>query len=166
VTAAGATVSGTTETMTPSRARQHEPGEPGDPPADVPVRLTPRAFSLRVWADVGVILVLTIIGTVGLSTAFTDLGYVVAGVGGMVVGTAVAVLCARNRVGALVTAAISVVAYFLLGSAFAMPEQAILRVFPSLASLAGLAVGAVFGWADLVRLRAPVSLPYYVNAVP
>lgn len=131
-----------------------------------PQTAAPRVFPLRVWVDVAVILLLTVIGTVGLSTAFTDLGYVFAGAGGMIVGTAVAILTARYRVGALVTAAISVVAYFLLGSAFAMPEQAILRVFPSLTSLAGLAVGAVFGWADLVTLRAPVSLPYYVNAVP
>jgi len=155
------TASGATATMTPSQLRSEDGAS-----TEAAAEAVPRVFPLRAVADVGVILLLTVIGTVGLSTAFTDLGYVLAGVGGMVVGTAVALLCARYRVGALSTAAVSVVAYFLLGSAFAMPEQAILRVFPSLQSLAGLAVGAVFGWADLVTLRAPVSLPYYVNAVP
>ncbi len=156
------TASGATVTVTPSQAQP--PRDSTSPEAAA--ALAPRVFPLRALADVAVVLLLTVIGTVGLSTAFTDLGYVLAGVGGMVVGTAVALACARYRVGSLATAAVSVVAYFLLGSAFAMPEQAILRVFPSLQSLAGLAVGAVFGWADLVTLRAPVSLPYYVNAVP
>jgi len=135
-------------------------------PRVVPPRTAPRAIPARVWVDVAVVLVLTAIGTVGLSTAFTDLGYVLAGVGGMLVGTTVALLCARYRLPTLLTAGLAVGAYFLLGSGFAIPEQAALRVFPTAQSLAGLAIGAVFGWADLVTLRAPVSLPYYVDAVP
>lgn len=134
--------------------------------ATAAARVAPRRLALRVGVDVAVVVVLTGIGTVGLSTAFTDLGYVLAGLGGIIVGTAVALVCARYRIGALPTLAIAIVAYFLLGSAFAIPEQAIARVIPSPSSLSGLAIGAVFGWADLVTLRAPVSLPYYVNAVP
>ncbi|TPW72254.1 transglutaminase domain-containing protein [Schumannella sp. 10F1B-5-1] len=142
-------------------------GGPGDArPAAARTRPAPRAVSLRSWTDVGVIVALTLIGLVGLGTAFTDFGYLLAGVGGIVVGGGVAFLAARYRLGALTTVAMAVVAYFLLGSALAIPEQALLHVLPTLQTLSGLAVGAVFGWADLITLRAPVSLPYYVNAVP
>ncbi|GAB3411458.1 transglutaminase-like domain-containing protein [Schumannella luteola] len=139
---------------------------PTQPDGARDARPASRAISLRTWADVGVIATLTLIGLVGLGTAFTDLGYLLAGVGGLLVGGGVAILSARYRFGALTTVAIAVVAYFLLGSALAIPEQALLHVLPTLQTLSGLAVGAVFGWADLITLRAPVSLPYYVNAVP
>lgn len=129
-------------------------------------RVVPRRVALRVWVDVAVVVVLTLIGVTGLSTAFADSGYLVAGVGGTIVGTGVALLCARYRVGAIPTAALAVVGYVLLGSAFAIPQQALLAVLPTADSLAGLAIGPVFGWADLVTLRAPVDLPYYVGAVP
>ncbi|MBI5161148.1 MAG: transglutaminase domain-containing protein [Micrococcales bacterium] len=140
------------------------------PPAEVGVaprsRIAPRTFAVRVWVDAAVILILTALGVVGLSTAFPGPGYRLAGGGGMIVGTVVALACARYRIGAVPTTAVAIVGYFLVGTAFAIPAQGILSVFPSLPSLAGLAVGPVFGWADLVTLRAPVSLPYYVNAVP
>ncbi len=138
---------------------------PAPEPATAP-RVAPRAIELRSWADIGVIVVLTLIGLVGLATAFTDAGYLLAGVGGLLVGTAVALATARYRVGILVTVAIAVGAYFLLGSALAMPAEATLVVLPNLQTLSGLAIGVAYGWADLVTLRAPVSLPYYVTAVP
>ncbi|MES1170558.1 MAG: transglutaminase domain-containing protein, partial [Leifsonia sp.] len=47
-----------------------------------------------------------------------------------------------------------------------MPGQAIVHVVPTLTSIASLGVGAVWGWADLITLRAPVELPDYVTVVP
>ncbi|GAA1690565.1 hypothetical protein GCM10009792_08260 [Microcella alkalica] len=55
-------------------------------------------------------------------------------------------------------------ACFLLGTPFVAPSDGIL--LPSIASLAALAIGAVYGWADILTLQAPLSLPDYVIAVP
>ncbi|MGN6327264.1 transglutaminase family protein [Pseudolysinimonas sp.] len=127
--------------------------------------VAPRTIAGRAWADMGVVAVLTLIGLLGFGPAFRDLGYLLAGVGGLLVGGGVAVVAARYRLGALVTTATAIVAYFLLGSAFSMPTAALGFVLPTLQTLAGLAVGAVFGWADIVTLRPPVSLPYYIDVV-
>jgi transglutaminase-like putative cysteine protease len=128
-------------------------------------RTAPRAIGGRAWADIGVVAVLTLIGLIGFGPAFHDLGYLLAGVGGLLVGGGVAILAARYRIGALATTAGALVAYFLLGSAFSMPGDALFLVLPTLRTLAGLALGAVFGWADVVTLHAPVSLPYYIDVV-
>ncbi|PVZ96028.1 hypothetical protein DDQ50_06185 [Amnibacterium flavum] len=121
---------------------------------------------MRSWADIAVIAALSIIGMVGLTTSFAEPLYLVAGIGGIVVGTGAALLGHLLRWPVVTTVLAAIVAYFLLGSALAMPNEAIAFVLPSLQTLSGLAVGAVFGWADLVTLRAPVELPYYVTAVP
>lgn len=129
-------------------------------------RSAPRTTAGRAWADMGVVATLTLIGLLGFGPAFHDLGYLLAGAGGLIVGGGVAVLAARYRLGVLVTAAAAVVAYFLFGSAFAMPTTALGVVLPTLQTLSGLAIGAVFGWADVITLRPPVSLPYYIDVVP
>ena len=46
------------------------------------------------------------------------------------------------------------------------PSSALFGVLPSLASLTGLALGAVYGWADIVTIGTPVEAPYYIAAVP
>jgi transglutaminase-like putative cysteine protease len=120
----------------------------------------------RPWVDIGVVLLLSIIGIVGFSTSFDDAGYLIAGIGGLAVGSAVALLAFRLRFGVVVTILTGIVAFFLFGSAIAVPEQAIAGFVPTLGSLAALAVGTVNGWADIITLRAPVSLPDYVKAVP
>ncbi|MEO7721067.1 MAG: transglutaminase domain-containing protein [Pseudolysinimonas sp.] len=128
--------------------------------------LPPRTITARTWADVCVIVVLSGIGMLGMSTAFTDAGYLLAGFGGIAVGTLLALIAARYRLPAVVTAVLAIFAYFLLGNAIAIPQQSIAYFVPTAQSLTGLAIGAVFGWSDLLTLHAPVSLPYYVNAVP
>lgn len=116
--------------------------------------------------DVAVHTVLALIGIVGLATSFHDLGWLLAGVGGLLVGTGAALAARALRLGALLTVGLALVAYLLFGSAFAVPGQAIGHVIPTLTSIASLGVGAVWGWADLVTLRAPVELPDYVTVVP
>ena len=121
---------------------------------------------LRTGADVVVPLLLSMIGIVGLTTSFDDLGWLLAGAGGLLVGAAAALVARTLRLGVLLTAALALVAYLLLGTALAVPEQGIAVVVPTLRSTASLGVGAVWGWADLITLRAPVGLPAYVTVVP
>lgn len=123
-------------------------------------------LTARVWADVGIHSGLALVGIVGLATSFDDLGWLLAGVGGLVVGTAAALVAARLRLGAFPTLALALAAYALLGSALAVPGQALLGFLPTGQSLTSLTVGAVWGWADILTLSAPVDLPDYVTVVP
>ena len=130
--------------------------------------LSPRwpPLTARGWIDLSVVLSLAIIAVVGFAPTFGGISFLVAGIGGLVVGTLGALLGHVLRLDALLTALAATALYFLLGTPFAMPEQALLAVLPSLDSLAGLAIGAVFGWADVVTLTTPVGAPDYIAVVP
>jgi len=123
-------------------------------------------FSARVWIDVAVLTVLTVIGLLGFATSFGTTSYLLAGLGGLAVGTLIALLAASLRWGILVTTLVLVGGYFLFGSFFAMPAQALLGFIPTAETLSGLAVGAVFGWADIVTLTTPVGAPDYIAVLP
>ena len=72
----------------------------------------------------------------------------------------------RSRLGALTTALGAIALYFLVGTPLAVPTQATFVVFPSLQSLASLAVGTVYGWSDIVTLSTPIGAPQYIAVVP
>ncbi|MGV8895773.1 MAG: transglutaminaseTgpA domain-containing protein [Rhodoglobus sp.] len=124
-------------------------------------RVTPRA-----WADIAVLLVLTVLAVIGFEPSFGGYGFLLAGLGGIVLGAATGILASMFRLTALTTVLAAVAAYFLLGTPFAVPSQATLFVLPSLQSLASLAQGAVFGWADIVTLSTPIGAPKYIAVVP
>jgi transglutaminase-like putative cysteine protease len=149
-------MSAAAESATPGRGRRA---------AGLPGGLL-REVRSRTWVDVAVLTALTAIGVSGFATAFDDPLYLLAGAGGLLLGTGAAVAAYRLRLGALSTALLGVLAYLALGTPFAVPQQGIAAVIPTLESLASLAIGAVLGWRDLVTLRAPASLPEYIAAVP
>ena len=132
---------------------------------------TPRASRLTevrasVWADIAVFAVLAFIALLGFGPAFGQLGYLVAAIGGLVVGSAVATAGVLLRWPMVVTVLVGIGAYFVFGTAFALPGEGILGVVPTLTSLGDLATGAVFGWSDAVTLRAPLEAPPYLAVVP
>ncbi len=96
----------------------------------------------------------------------TSSTWLLAGIGGLIVGTAAALAAKALRLGAFTTLALAVAAYALFGSALAVPGQALFGVLPTGTSLTSLAVGAVWGWADILTLSAPIDLPDYVTVVP
>ncbi|MFF2276684.1 transglutaminase domain-containing protein [Agromyces sp. NPDC058126] len=116
--------------------------------------------------DLLVLSLLSLLGILGYETSFGDLNFLVAAIAGLVVGTLAALAGTLLRLGVVSTVLIAIVAYFLLGTPFTMPETGIVGVLPSLGSLAGLAYGAVFGWADIVTIGTPVEAPYYIAALP
>jgi transglutaminase-like putative cysteine protease len=120
----------------------------------------------NVLSDLAVLSLLSLLGIIGYETSFGDLNFLVAAIAGLVVGTLVAVAGSVWRLGVLTTVLVAIAAYFLLGTPFTMPEAGVLGVLPSLTSLAGLAYGAVFGWADIVTIGTPVEAPYYIAALP
>lgn len=117
-------------------------------------------------ADLGVLSLLSLLGVIGYETSFGGLDFLAAAIAGIVVGTLAAVAGSVLRLGVVTTVLLGIVLYFLVGTPFVMPDAAILGVLPSLTSLAGLAIGAVHGWADIVTIQAPVEAPAYVAAVP
>lgn len=121
---------------------------------------------LRAWADITVLSFLSILGVVGFEASFGGNGYLAAGIGGLVVGVAAGVLAYALRLTALPTTLVAIAAYFVVGSAIAVPSQALFGFLPTLQSLASLATGAVFGWADILTLKTPVGAPVYIGAVP
>jgi transglutaminase-like putative cysteine protease len=125
-----------------------------------------RPISQRALGDVGVLSLLSLLGVLGLETSFGDYNFLLAGLGGLIVGTGAAIITHMLRLGVLTSVLAAVLAYFLLGTPFTMPADGLLVVLPSLASAAGLAMGAVFGWADIVTLSTPVEAPYYMPVLP
>jgi hypothetical protein len=118
------------------------------------------------WIDLGVLTVLAAIALAGFASSFADASYVLPGIGGLLVGTASILVARRYGFDLLTTAAVAIGAYFLLGTPFTMPSLGVVTILPSPQALAGLAIGAINGWADVVTLTTPVEAPYYMTVVP
>lgn len=131
-----------------------------------PTRPGPRWPSGRTWADIAVLLVLAALGVIGFEPSFGGYGFLLAGIGGLVLGAATGILTSVFRIGAITTVLLAIVLYFLVGTPLAVPEQATLVVFPSLQSLSSIAIGSVYGWSDIVTLATPIGAPQYIAVVP
>lgn len=118
------------------------------------------------WRDLGVVSFLSLIGLWGFAPAFSDNWYLLAAFGGLLVGTAAGYLSHLWRLNALLTALLALVGYFVFGSAFAVTADALAGVVPTLVTLRSLALGAVFGWRDILTLAPPVGAPEYINVLP
>jgi len=125
-----------------------------------------RRISGRTWVDIGILLILALLGVIGFEPSFGGFGFLLAGLGGLALGAITGIGASILRLGALTTTAAAIVGYFLFGTALAVPTQALFVVFPSLQSLASIAVGTVFGWADIVTLSTPIGAPQYIAVVP
>lgn len=125
-----------------------------------------RRPSGRTWFDIAVLLVLVVLGVVGFEPSFGGYGFVLAGAGGLLVGAATGILASVFRLGAVLTTLGAVAAYFLLATPFTVPQLGVFGVLPTLDALAAVAVGSVYGWADIVTLATPIGAPQYIAVVP
>ncbi|MGG7509241.1 transglutaminaseTgpA domain-containing protein [Plantibacter sp. YIM 135249] len=132
----------------------------------VPTFVAPWPLPARSWIDLAVVFVLAGIGMLGFGAALGGTGFLLAGLGGLVVGLAVGVASHALKLGAVLTALATVVAFFLFGSALAMPAAATIGFLPNLTTLSGLSIGSVFGWKDFVTLAAPLEAPAYIMTLP
>src|SRR5690606_15400391 len=64
------------------------------------------------------------------------------------------------------TVAAALFAYFILGPAIVVPSQTLLGFIPTPHSWASLAVGGVYGWADILTLKTPIGAPEYISVLP
>ena len=120
----------------------------------------------RSLVDLGVVSLLLVIGLLGFAPVLVGGWFVVAAVVGLAVGVAAGWLSRLLGLSAILTALLALVLYFLVGTPAAIPGQAILGILPSLGSLRGLALGAVFGWADVLTLSAPAAAPDHLMVLP
>ncbi|WP_407343919.1 transglutaminase family protein [Pengzhenrongella phosphoraccumulans] len=74
-------------------------------------------------------------------------------VGGLVLGTAVALVAARRHWSGVVTLAVGIVTYLVAGAALAVPTTTIYAVVPTQASLAPLLAGVVTVWKQVLTLE-------------
>lgn len=128
--------------------------------------LAPGTVSVQTWVDIAVVSGLILVGALGWMPVFDGAQHLLASAGGLLVGLGTAWASHRLRLNTVTTVLAFFLTYFLFGSAFALPGNALWFVLPTLDTVRDLAVGAVFGWTDVVTLAAPVGAPTYVAVLP
>ncbi|MDQ0614191.1 hypothetical protein QF046_001832 [Microbacterium sp. W4I4] len=119
---------------------------------------TAAALPRRRWIlDLSATAVLAVIALLGFWPSFAGPSFLGAALGGVLLGLAVAAVCAWRRWGILVIAGLTVAVYFLFGGALALPATTIAGFLPTLDTLSGLALGAITSWKQLLTTVAPVS---------
>lgn len=117
--------------------------------------------------DCGALAALLFLGILGFSLSFGgDAHYLLAGLGGVILGLGISILNAHLRLGMLITTAMAFGAYMLFGSALAVPDSAVLGFLPSLDSLRTLLLGIVFAWKDMLTVGVPVGTANGTLIVP
>lgn len=93
----------------------------------------------------------------GFSTVFVGYQFMIAGAIGIVAGLAIATFCAQRRSSAVVVAALTLVAFFVLGTLAAVPNEGLFYAIPTSDSLAALLDGMIRGWKKLLTTMPPVG---------
>ncbi len=117
--------------------------------------------------DSGVLILALSLGVLGFGPAFgSDVRYLLAGLGGVVLGLAIAWTSTRFRLGLWSTTGIVCGTYLLLGNALAAPSESFLGLLPSLESLRVLILGVITSWKDILTVAAPVGISRGMLIVP
>jgi hypothetical protein len=122
--------------------------------------------------DLGFTVVITTLLLLGLRTGFIGWQWVVAAVGGAVLGLLVAHIVVSHRWTVLATFVGLVVVYFLFGGVLAVREDLIAGFIPSGETLSNLLGAAVLGWKRWLTMMPPVdargplvALPFIIGLV-
>ncbi|GAA3030973.1 transglutaminase family protein [Microbacterium dextranolyticum] len=107
--------------------------------------------------DLAAAALLLAVSIVGFAPTFDSAQYLVAGVGGLALGLALAWAGAHWRWGVLGLAAATIGAYVVFGGALALPHTALFGVAPTLDTLQQLAAGVVISWKQLLTTVPPVA---------
>lgn len=152
-------------TEAPLRPRERRPRTPGPAGPGRPGR--PGRAWLRPVLEAAALAVLLGAGVLGFGPGFGgDPHYLVAGLGGIVLGLVLAAASSARRWGLWTTAGATAGSYLLLGSALAAPVEAAGGVLPTFASLRVLVLGVVFAWKDLLTVAPPVGTAGGMLVVP
>jgi transglutaminase-like putative cysteine protease len=116
----------------------------------------------RHLTELGIVAALALLAALGFQPMYGGAVFALPAFGGLVVGFGAITLGRYLRQSLITAVVIAIAAYFLLGSALAMPGVATFGVLPNLETLDGLVRGAVFGWSDAVTLTIPLQAPPYI----
>ncbi|WP_209910127.1 transglutaminaseTgpA domain-containing protein [Paeniglutamicibacter psychrophenolicus] len=120
-----------------------------------------RNAKLPMWRyglDAGCLGVALFLGALGLADAYgTSAHYLLACLGGIIAGLALAWAHVYFRLRAWQTMALFAGAYLLLGTVLATPREALFGVLPTFESLRVLLAGVVFSWKDMLTVAPPVG---------
>ena len=140
------------------------PRRPRDPDAPGPLR---RAVPDRdALVDAAFAAALVTIALVGLRTGFIGAEWMVAAGVGLVLGLVIGHLAAVYRWLAVVSLAVLVATYFLLGGPVAVRTDLVAGVLPTGQTFSDLATWAVTGWKKWLTLLPPVDARGPVLALP
>ncbi|PFG42142.1 transglutaminase superfamily protein [Isoptericola jiangsuensis] len=117
----------------------------------------PRALTLGGVVDGVVLAAMLGVVALGFGPAWGTTGYLLPALGGAAVGLAVAWTAAALRWPVLLTAGATVVAFFVLGGALALPGTTVAGVVPTPETWQVLAVESVRGWKAFVTTVPPLS---------
>ncbi len=112
---------------------------------------------LRTALDLVAVAALLGVAVVGFGTTFDGPRYLVAGIGAIALGLAIAWTGSRLRWGVLPVAGVTVGAYFVFGGALALPHTTFLGVVPTLETWRQLALGTVTSFKKLLTTVPPVA---------
>lgn len=117
-----------------------------------------RRASWREIVDLSVVALLGVLVTLTFGPVFGGFRYLVAGIGGTVLGIAVAYLTTRGPLrGWLMTVAGVMVAYVVFGCALAVPSKTIWGFIPTVDGLSELLLGTAFSWKGLLTAEPPAE---------
>ena len=97
------------------------------------------------------------VSIIGFAPTFDSPQYLVAAIGGLALGLALAWAGARWRLGVLSLAGATIGAYVVFGGALALPHTTLLGVIPTLETLQQLALGTITSWKQLLTTVPPVA---------
>ena len=116
-----------------------------------------RAFPWAPVVDVASMMFLLVMGVLAFGPVFSDAsGYVAAG-GGVVLGSALAVIAAWRRWSGSVVASAAVVVFVLFGGPLALPATTVGGVLPTLETVNRLVLLSYQAWRDLLTVSVPAS---------
>ncbi|GAB2694513.1 transglutaminase-like putative cysteine protease [Microbacterium marinum] len=118
---------------------------------------TPAVDLRRLITDVAAVVLLIAVAVIGFAATFEGPQYLVAAIGALVIGLALAWVGLRWRWGVLSLSGATIGAYFLFGGALALPHTALLGVIPTIETWRQLAIGVVTSWKDLLTTVPPVA---------
>ncbi|MEL7975449.1 transglutaminase-like domain-containing protein [Isoptericola sp. F-RaC21] len=116
----------------------------------------PRALTRAGAVDGAVLVLLLAAVVVGFGPVWGSTGYLLPAGGGAVVGLLIAWLGAWRRWPVLTVAAVTIVGYFVLGGALALPATTLGGAVPTLSTVRGLALGSVESWKEFVTSPPPL----------
>lgn len=116
--------------------------------------------------DAVALIVLLLVGVWGFDPIFDGTGFLIAGIGGVLLGAAVAILAAWRRWGFPLIFVVAFTLYLLLGGALALRSTTASGGIPTFDSIQALLAGLVTSWKDLLTVAVPTTGVEEVLLVP